>query len=129
MSTDTSNGTGSETRSRKSSVSTDTLRKDVRALADDASTLGHDAGALAKQEANRLAHNMKGKAEEALETVVGKSHELADHTRDMVGRGRVVLNDEYDRTLSYVRANPLTSILVGVAVGAVVGSFLRGRGN
>ncbi len=129
MSTDSDNGTASATRSRKPALSTDTLRKDVRVLAGDAATLGHDAGALARQEANRIANNMKGKAEETLETVVEKSHEIADHTREMVGRSREVLHDEYDRTLSYVRANPLTSILVGVAVGAVLGSFLRGRGN
>lgn len=129
MSNDSSNGGGTTTRSRKPALSTETLRKDVRAIADDAATLGHDAGALAKQEANRIAHTMKGKAEETLETVVEKSHELADHTREMIGRSREVLHDEYDRTLSYVRANPLTSILVGVAVGAVIGSILRGRGE
>jgi len=121
-----SNSTG-RSRSKKGRLTTDTIRDDVRTLTDDARTLTSDARALAKQKVGQVAHDLRERADDTVESVVGRSHQAVEIAREKVDHGRLVVVEEYDRALEYVRKNPLTSMLIGVAVGAVVGSILLRR--
>jgi ElaB/YqjD/DUF883 family membrane-anchored ribosome-binding protein len=88
------------------------------------STLHERVDALAEQaekaasEASRASHN-------AMEKVAAVAHERRDEAAPAVDRMRRSLAQASDRTVGYVRDEPVRTVLMAAAAGAVLYAMVR----
>ncbi|MBE2283868.1 MAG: DUF883 family protein [Prosthecobacter sp.] len=97
------------------SPTTDTLRKDVRVLAEDTAKMARERVLDPAVEAVNRAGS---KARHAM-------HDAQDRLSKQFNDAERYASQQYERTERWVSANPVTAIGIAFAVGVVISAFLR----
>lgn len=92
----------------------DTLKKDVRTLAEDTMKAAREHVVEPAVEAVRRAGAY---TRDAL-------HETKDQLSRQATQAEHYASEQYDRTTRWVSANPLSAVGIGFAVGLVIASFI-----
>jgi len=97
-------------------ATTDDLRRQAKAVKEDLRELGHTAKEVARE-----------KLGEAKQKAAGVVDESKQRTAEYYQRGKQEAARFEDQVETYIRENPLKSVMIATGLGVVLGMFLSRR--
>ncbi len=86
---------------------------------------GHSAGARLHEQSTRVLSDVKELGHVAMQEATGALHGVKERGHDALDAGKQRVGDARDGLEDYIRYRPLTSVLIAVGVGVLLGACAR----